>query len=99
MQHQPRSMDEKPAPRTNLVLRLDDGSVIGDASRLLGNNTTGPVLLDAQHLFNLGRLGQKDVDRLQGLLTAFEAKVPNINALRPALKTANPYSHEVSVGL
>jgi hypothetical protein len=53
-----------------IILRLDDGSVIGDKGILQRTDATGCVLLEAQQALECNRLGPQDIDRLKKLVEA-----------------------------
>ncbi len=79
-----------------IILRLDDGSLIGDGDLLLGNGAQGPVLLDSERAFSLGRLGKRELERLDGLIQTFHERVPDLLTVpKPAIKSSNPYTTEV----
>ena len=61
-----------------VVLRLDDGSVIGARAVLVreGPSKEGYVRLDVPRAIELGRVGEKEVQRLEKLLSAAAELAP-----------------------
>lgn len=81
-----------------LVFKLDDGSVIGDGKRLVGDTMDGQVVfLDMERAFHLGHLKEKDVQRITSHLDHFQQRGTQLqNIPQPVLKSGNPYAPEVS---
>lgn len=85
-----------------LLLRLDDGSVVGAATKL---NAPGSAqefaLVSAAHAYGLGRLSATDLSRAQFLLQELHGKVPDAEPLASlsggsgALKRKTPDTLEV----
>lgn len=68
-----------------IILRLDNGSVIGDKGVLLRSDAAGCVLLEAQQASECNRLGQQDIDRLKKLVDAAAPPEPPLaNGIGPA---------------
>eukprot|EP00877_Chromochloris_zofingiensis_P014930 jgi/Chrzof1/9691/Cz04g12100.t1 len=89
------AVNDKDSIARKIVLRLDDGSLIGDSNSLLGNGASGVVLLDCERACSLGRVSQDDLERLDALVQAYQGKVPDLYSLpRASLKSSNPYAHE-----
>ena len=67
-----------------ILLKLDSGSLIGSAEKLQVSNAdaTTAVIVDADHSFQLGRLAEKDVQRLEDILLKMHAKTPGAAPLR-----------------
>ncbi|DBB10681.1 TPA: hypothetical protein ACH3X3_007184 [Trebouxia sp. C0006] len=59
-----------------VVLRLDDGSLIGDSQLLQDCKSTGAVLLTPDQAFNAGRVREADVHRLRTILQKLDAHEP-----------------------
>lgn len=59
-----------------VVLRLDDGSLIGDSQLLQDCKSTGAVLLTPDQAFNAGRVREADVHRLRTILQKLDAREP-----------------------
>ena len=86
-----------------LFLRLDDGSVVGAATKL---NAPGSAqdfaLISAAQAYGLGRLSTADLSRLQFLLQELHGKVPDAEPLPSlsggsnALKRKTPDTLEVT---
>lgn len=92
------AVNDKDSIARKIVLRLDDGSLIGDSNSLLGNGASGVVLLDCERACSLGRVSQDDLERLDALVQAYQGKVPDLYSLpRASLKSSNPYAHEVTL--
>lgn len=53
-----------------ILLRLDDGSIIGDGSRLLGDPSAGVVRVPVERALEIGRAGEAELQRLERLLRA-----------------------------
>lgn len=87
--------------KRKLVLRLDDGSLIGPVETLLpgtgGHGGPSAVLLDFEAACRTGRAGQKELDRLDRLIRDFQARVSGLHSIAPKdLKQRNPYTNDVS---
>jgi hypothetical protein len=84
--------------RSKVVLRLDDGSLIGSVETLLGSSGgSEAVLLDYEAACRTGRAGKNELDRLDGLIKAFQLRVNGIHGIpRSELKSRNPYTQDVS---
>ena len=69
-----------------VLLKLDSGSLIGSADKLKvdGVPAESAVIVTAEHTFDLGRLSEKDVQRLENILLQMHAKVPHAQPLRTA---------------
>lgn len=69
-----------------VLLKLDCGSLIGcsDALRVDGAPAASAVIVTADHTYSLGRLSEKDVQRLENILLQMHSKVPNAQPLRTA---------------
>ena len=67
-----------------VLLKLDSGCLIGSAEKLRVSSAdaTAAVLVDADHSFQLGRLAEKDVQRLEDMLLQMHAKIPGAAPLR-----------------
>ena len=67
-----------------VLLKLDSGCLIGSAEKLRVSTADGTaaVIVDADHSFQLGRLAEKDVQRLEDILLRMHAKVPGAAPLR-----------------
>lgn len=65
----------------HFVLRLDDGSLIGDGKWLQGK-CNGAVLLTPRQAFELGRVKETDVLRLQSILDQLSASLPSAAPMR-----------------
>ena len=67
-----------------VLLKLDSGSLIGSAEKLRVSNAdaTTAVIVDADHSFQLGRLAEKDVQRLEDILLKMHAQTPGAAPLR-----------------
>jgi len=67
-----------------VLLKLDSGCLIGSAEKLRVSSADGTaaVLVDADHSFQLGRLAEKDVQRLEDMLLKMHAKIPGAAPLR-----------------
>lgn len=90
MEHEPQTVLSDVARR--IVLRLDNGGVIGSASRLLGNDSKDAVLLNAAEAEKAGKLLQKDLDRLNTLLAQaaeYTAKLAPVSVPTPHTKVCN----------
>ncbi|KAF8072575.1 poc1a [Scenedesmus sp. PABB004] len=84
------------ASRKRISLRLDDGSLIGSVESLLGNGGCGTVLLGFEAACRTGRAGKADLERLDKLISAFQARVSGFHAIpRSELKARNPYTQDV----
>lgn len=66
----------------HFLLRLDDGTIIADGSKLQGAGSSGPVMLNAETAYQLGLLKDVHVARLEKLLVELHSKVPNAGPLR-----------------
>jgi len=88
--------------KRKLVLRLDDGSLIGPVETLLGTAShggPGAVLLDFEAACRTGRAGKNELDRLDRLIQDFQARVSGFHSIpRNELKQRNPYTQDVSTG-
>ena len=85
--------------KRKLVLRLDDGSLIGPVETLLGTShgPPGAVLLDFEAACRTGRAGKTELDRLDRLIQDFQARVSGFHSIpRSELKQRNPYTQDVS---
>jgi hypothetical protein len=87
--------------KRKLILRLDDGSLIGPVETLLpgtgGHGGPNAVLLDFEAACRTGRAGQKELDRLDRLIRDFQARVSGLHSIAPKdLKQRNPYTNDVS---
>lgn len=69
-----------------ILLKLDSGSLIGSAGRLKvdGKDAASAVLVPAERTYDLGRLAERDVQRLESILLQMHAKVPHAQPLRTA---------------
>ena len=68
-----------------VLLKLDSGSMIGCSDRLrVDGAAASAVLISADHSFGLGRLSEKDVQRLEAILVKMHGKVPHAEPLRTA---------------
>lgn len=85
--------------KRKLVLRLDDGSLIGPVETLLGTAShggPGAVLLDFEAACRTGRAGKNELDRLDRLIQDFQARVSGFHSIpRNELKQRNPYTQDV----
>ena len=72
------------AKARRVLLKLDSGSVIGSADRLRveGAAPATAVIVTADHTYSLGRLSEKDVQRMENILLQMHAKVPHAQPLR-----------------
>uniref|UniRef100_A0A383VNB0 Bromo domain-containing protein n=1 Tax=Tetradesmus obliquus TaxID=3088 RepID=A0A383VNB0_TETOB len=83
--------------KRKVQLRLDDGSLLGSVETLLGNGGSGTVLLDFEAACRTGRASKAELERLDKLISAFQARVNGFHALpRGELKARNPYTQDVS---
>jgi hypothetical protein len=87
--------------KRKLILRLDDGSLIGPVETLLpgtgGHGGPSAVLLDFEAACRTGRAGQKELDRLDRLIRDFQTRVSGLHSIAPKdLKQRNPYTNDVS---
>lgn len=79
--------------RHRLLLRLDDGSLIGHGLRLLGDPHAGIVRLSVERALEVGRAGEAELARLERLLSAstmLPTSCPGkeqMHAARPAAST------------
>ncbi len=71
-----------------VVLRLDDGSLIGDSKLLQDGKSSGAVLLTPDQAFEAGRVREADVHRLRTILQQLDAIEPPAAPMR-SLSTAN----------
>jgi len=85
-----------------IILRLDCGSLIGDAQAVLGAQAAAGgfsadvVVVDPLQACSLGRATAAQLKRLDGYIADYGGRVPNLAALnRSALKSHNPYAQEV----
>ena len=68
-----------------VLLKLDSGSIIGSADRLrVDGAPASAVLVSAEQTFELGRLSEKDVQRLEAILVKMHGKVPHAEPLLTA---------------
>lgn len=68
-----------------VLLKLDSGALIGCAERLkVDAPAASAVIISADQTFGLGRLSEKDVQRLENILLQMHAKVPHAQPLRTA---------------
>ena len=65
----------------HLVLRLDDGSLIGNSKWLQGTSN-GAVILSPDQAYKLGRVKEADVLRLHNILDQLSASVPSAAPMR-----------------
>lgn len=73
------------AKARRVLLKLDSGSIIGSAGKLkVEGAPASAVIVSAEHTFGLGRLSEKDVQRLENILLQMHAKVPHAGPLRTA---------------
>lgn len=73
------------AKARRVLLKLDSGSIIGSAGKLkVDGAPASAVIVSAEHTFGLGRLSEKDVQRLENILLQMHAKVPHAGPLRTA---------------
>jgi hypothetical protein len=78
------------------LLRLDDGSLIGDSSILLNTEGGGAVLLEAQDAAKVARAGQPELERLDRLVNYFRNKYPHAYMIpKSQVRNHNPYREEV----
>lgn len=87
--------------KRKLLLRLDDGSLIGPVETLLpgtGSHVApGAVLLDFEAACRTGRAGKTELERLDRLIQDFQARVSGFHSIaRSELKQRNPYTQDVS---
>lgn len=83
-------------PGRKLLLRLDDGSLIGDSSVLLNTPEGGAVLLEPSNAARVARAGQAELERLDRLLEVFRNKYPNTYSIpKSQVRNHNPYREEV----
>ena len=61
-----------------VLLRLDDGSLIGDSKWLQDSKSSGAVLLTPDQAFLAGRVREADVHRLRNILQKLEAYLPQM---------------------
>jgi len=83
--NKPRMVSETLSDKARRVLlKLDSGCLIGSAEKLrVGSaDATAAVLVDADRSFQLGRLAEKDVQRLESMLLEMHAKIPGAAPLR-----------------
>lgn len=90
--------------KRRLVLRLDDGSLIGPVESLLPGSGShgGPsaVLLDFEAACRTGKAGKTELERLDRLIQDFQTRVSGIHSIpRSELKQRNPYTQDVSACL
>lgn len=71
-----------------VLLRLDDGSLIGDSKWLQDSKSSGAVLLTPDQAFQAGRVREADVHRLRTILQKLDAFEPPAAPLR-SLSTAH----------
>lgn len=68
-----------------VLLKLDSGCIIGSADKLrVDGAPASAVIVSVDHTFGLGRLSEKDVQRLESILLQMHAKVPHAEPLRTA---------------
>ncbi|KAL3142522.1 hypothetical protein ABBQ38_002844 [Trebouxia sp. C0009 RCD-2024] len=65
-----------------VLLRLDDGSLIGDSKWLQDSKGSGAVLLTPDQAFQAGRVREADVHRLRTILQKLVAFEPPAAPLR-----------------
>lgn len=86
--------------KRKLILRLDDGSLIGPVESLLPGSTHGApsaVLLDFEAACRTGKAGKTELERLDRLIKDFQTRVSGIHSIpRSELKQRNPYTQDVS---
>lgn len=81
--------------RRPILLRLDDGSLIGDSSILLNTPDGGAVLLEPSNAARVARAGQAELERLDKLLGVFRTKYPNAYLIpKSQIRNHNPYREE-----
>lgn len=71
-----------------VMLRLDDGSLIGDSKWLQDGKSSGAVLLTPDQAFEAGRVQEADVHRLRTILQKLDAFEPPVAPMR-SISTAN----------
>ena len=71
-----------------VLLRLDDGSLIGDSKWLQDSKSSGAVLLTPDQAFQAGRVREADVHRLRTILQKLDAFEPPAAPMR-SLSTAS----------
>lgn len=87
--------EQPPNKRRRILLRLDDGSLIGESAGFLGYATSGVALLDYEQACRLGRAGEKEVKRLTQLIKEYAQRHPADHNLKPSiLKPYNPYTQD-----
>jgi hypothetical protein len=90
------------ARKRKLLLRLDDGSLIGPMDILLGSSShggPGTVLLDFESACRTGKAGKTELERLDRLITNFQSRITGVLGIaRNELKQRNPYVQDVSIG-
>ena len=64
------------------LLRLDNGALLGDASKLGDQSAEGPILLPADRAFDLGRLGPQHAHSLESKLQKAHSSVPGAQPLQ-----------------
>lgn len=86
--------------KRKVVLRLDDGSLIGPVETLLGTGSHGAdaVLLDFEAACRTGKAGRPELDRLERLINDFQSRISGgiMSIPRNELKQRNPYIQDVS---
>ena len=83
--------------KRKVLLRLDDGSLIGDRSILLNTAEGGAVLLEPSNAARVARAGQAELERLDRLLDVFRDKYPNAYSIpKSTIRNHTPYREEVS---
>lgn len=84
--------------KRKILLRLDDGSLIGDSTILLNTSEGGAVLLEPQNAARVARAGQRELERLDRLLTVFRNKYPTAYLIpKSQIRNRNPYREEVRI--
>jgi len=85
--------------KRKVLLRLDDGSLIGDSTVLLNTSEAGAVLLEPTNAARVARAGQAELERLDKLLGVFRNKYPNAYLMpKSTVRNHNPYREEVRSG-
>lgn len=81
--------------KRKVLLRLDDGSLIGDSTVLLNTSEAGAVLLEPTNAARVARAGQAELERLDKLLGVFRNKYPNAYLMpKSTVRNHNPYREE-----
>ncbi|GBF98870.1 hypothetical protein Rsub_11474 [Raphidocelis subcapitata] len=81
--------------KRRVLLRLDDGSLIGDSTILLNTQEGGAVLLEPSNAARVARAGQPELERLDRLLEFYRNKYPNAYQIpKSQVRNHNPYREE-----